>query len=211
MPEPSAGLPANGSEGMAFECWIAHALVGLGARQAQWGVSVSDSLGSSMIEFDAVACCGVRLLVLDLKLTGQDAAGKTAELRTAQQTAQWIGGRSAQVAVVRPNWRSSPPVREAAQQMEVQLVVRDNLAELPRLVQRCLGVTSTATQRALADALAGLLALAVRRAPPEAAVLAHVSGRPARRPPQPPQAHGRPPAAPQGAPASTPPGEAPAW
>jgi hypothetical protein len=165
---------------VAFECWLAHALVALGAPQAQWNVCVTDREGSPLIEFDAVACRGDRMLVLDLKLVGHDSVGKTAELRTAHQTAQWTGGRGAHTVVVRPNWHGSAPVREAARQLGVQLVVRDNLPELPRLAQEWLGLMPTATQRALADTLSQLLLRAVLRSARGDAVFRHDRRRPAR-------------------------------
>jgi len=168
-----AALPPRTEEGTAFECWVAHLLVALGARQAQWNVCVDDATGGPLIEFDAVACRGDRLLAMDLKLVAHDSGAKSAELRVAHQTAQWVGGRSAQTAVIRPNWRSSAPVRSVARQLGVHLVTRENLAQLPHLVQAWLGVTPCAQQKALAQTLSELLNQAAQGAAANASVMRH--------------------------------------
>lgn len=170
---PQLQLDATVSEGQAFECWVAHVVYALGARQVQWNFCVNDSHGSNMIEFDVAACHGDRLLVMDLKLDRADKPGKTQELRNAIQTAQWTAGRSVRTVVVRPNWRPTKPVSTTAELLGIAMVWRDTLVQFPVNILRWLGIRATDRQQALARNLSETLARAVEYGQDKHAIFRH--------------------------------------
>lgn len=159
-----ARLPRHHSDGSAFECWLACALLALGARQAQWNVVLGKQNGTLLVEFDVAACHDDRLLVMDVKLVPHDSTGKSAELRVAQHTAQWMAGRSVHTIVLRPNWYASDVVQTVSEQIGTQLFTREDLQTLPQRLQQLLGIEPTEQQRRIAQQLSALLAQAVAAA-----------------------------------------------
>lgn len=112
----------------------------------RWGMEAEDAARSHSVEIDVIASHGNSLLFCDLKLERRDATGKTAQLRIAHDTAGHLGGLSARCVVVRPNWPGSPTVVGFARALGIQLVHRNNLADLVPMLCRPLGLAAAAEE-----------------------------------------------------------------
>jgi hypothetical protein len=122
--------PHSMADGDAFECFVAHILSAARAQRVLWGVHIYGRDRSKIVETDVVACSGDRLAFYDLKIDRPDASGKTAQIRTAHNTARTFGGLSARAVMVRPNWPASPPVEDFAEALGVKLLNRRSVSTL---------------------------------------------------------------------------------
>lgn len=134
-----------GSEGKAFECWLAAMLRAAGARQVLWNCEGFSPRGPTVIETDVVALHGNRLAIYDTKLEQAGARGKSEQIRAARLTADKLGGLSAAAVLVRPNWPATAQLQDFAQALGVQLVNRGNFSRLVELSCRPLALHERAS------------------------------------------------------------------
>lgn len=123
---------SQGNNGWAFEDFFGALIQCLGASNTITRLTRSDGV-NSVAEFDVLVSTGRKLVIFDLKLTGED-NGQTekpnSQLSRLAQDRRLLGGLGAVAVAVRPTWTRKSSVEAMARGHQVTLWTQNDLSDL---------------------------------------------------------------------------------